>query len=79
MFLKKEVKLFNIITNQNGPKAIPKHILCDYNVNSIVQHVNQIKNEIIIRNVNVNVKIIISVKKIKNGILSHALVRIANI
>ena len=49
------------------------------NVNSIVQHVNQIKNEIIIRNVNVNVKIIISVKKIKNGILSHALVRIANI
>ena len=49
------------------------------NVNSIVQHVNQIKNEIIIRNVNVNVKIIISVKKIKNGILSHALVRIASI
>ena len=49
------------------------------NANSIVQHVIQIKNEMIRRNVNVNVKIIISVKKIKNGILSHALVRIASI
>ena len=41
------------------------------NANSIVQHVIQIKNEMIRRNVNVNVKIIISVKKIKNGILMH--------
>ena len=49
------------------------------NANSIVQHVIQIKNEMIRRNVDVNVKIIISVKKIKNGILSHALVRIASI
>ena len=49
------------------------------NPNSTVQQVIQIKNEIIIRHVNVNVKIIISVKKVKNGILSHALVRIASI
>ena len=48
------------------------------NVNSIVQHVIQIKNGII-NHVNVNVKIIISGKKIINGILAHAFVRIASI
>ena len=48
------------------------------NANSIVQYVIQIKNGII-KHVNVNIKIIISAKKIIAGILAHAFVRIANI
>ena len=45
------------------------------NPNSIVQHVIQIKNGII-KHVNVNVKIIISPKKITSGILAYVFVRI---
>ena len=45
------------------------------NADSIVQHVIQIKNGII-KHVNVNVTIIISVKKIIAGILAHVFVRI---
>ena len=41
-------------------------------------HVIQIKNGIM-KHVNVNVKIIINVKKIKAGILAHVFVRIASI
>ena len=43
--------------------------------NSIVQHVIQIKNEIM-KHVTVNVKIIISAKKIIVGILAYVFVRI---
>ena len=47
------------------------------NANSIVQHVIQIKNGII-KHVNVNVKTIVSPKKIIAGILVHALLRTAS-
>ena len=48
------------------------------NVNSIVQHVIQIKNGIT-KHINVNVKIIISPQKIIVGILAHVHVRIVSI
>ena len=48
------------------------------NANSIVSHVIQIKNGII-KHVNVNVKIIISAKKIIAGILTHVFARIVSI
>ena len=48
------------------------------NENSIVQHAIQIKNGIM-KHVNVNVKIIVSAKKIIVGILAHAFVRTASI
>ena len=48
------------------------------NANSIVAHVIQTKNGII-KHVNVNVKIIISVKKIIVGILAHVFVKIVRI
>ena len=48
------------------------------NANSIVQHVIQIINEII-KHANVNVKNIVSAKKIIVGILAHVFVRIASI
>ena len=48
------------------------------NANSIVQHVVQIKNEVI-KHVNVNVKIRISVNRIIVGILAHVFVRIVSI
>ena len=48
------------------------------NANSIVQHVVQIKNEII-NHVNMNIKIIVSAKKIIVGILVHVLVTIVSI
>ena len=73
-----DVKAFNMITNKNEAKTMTRHISCGYNGNSIVQHVIQIKNGIM-KHVNVNVKIIISVKKIIVGILAHVFVRTANI
>ena len=48
------------------------------NANSIVQHVIEIKNGII-KHVNVNVKIIISAKKIVVGILAHVFLRTTGI
>ena len=72
------VKVFNMITNKHEAKRMTKHILCDYNSNSTVQHVIQIKNGII-KHVNVNVKIIVSAKEIIVGILAHVFVRIASI
>ena len=48
------------------------------NANLIVQCAMQIKNGII-KHVNVNVKIIVSAKKIIVGILAHLFVRIASI
>ena len=48
------------------------------NANTIVQHVIQIKTGII-KHANVNVKVIVSTKKIIVGILAHVFVRIVNI
>ena len=48
------------------------------NANSVVQYVIQIKNGII-KHVNVNVRIIVSAKKITFGILPHVFVRIVSI
>ena len=48
------------------------------NANSIVQHVSQIENGIM-KHVNVNLKIVVSAKKIIGGILAHVYVRIASI
>ena len=48
------------------------------NANSIVQHVIQIKNGII-KHVNVNLKLILSAKKIIAGILARVFVRIVSI
>ena len=49
-----------MITNKNEAKAIIKHVIV--NANSIVLHGIQNKNETI-KHVDVNVKIIVSVKK----------------
>ena len=48
------------------------------NANSLVQHLIRIKNGII-KHVNMNLKIIVSVKKIMVVILAHVFVRIVNI
>ena len=48
------------------------------NANSIVEHLIQIKNRVI-KHVNVNVKIVISAKKIIVGILEDTFVRRASI
>ena len=63
---------------RNEAKAMTKHVSCDRKCNSIVQHVVQIKNEVI-KHVNVNVKIRISVNRIIVGILAHVFVRIVSI
>ena len=47
------------------------------NENSIVEHVILIKNGIM-EHVNVNVKITVSAKKIKAGILAHVFVKIVS-
>ena len=48
------------------------------NPNSVVQHVIQNKNGML-KHVNMNVKIIISVKKIIAGILAHVFLRMVSI
>ena len=72
------VKAFNMITNKNEAKTMENIFHVIVNVNSIVQHVIQIKNGIT-KHVNVNIKIIIKAKKIIAGIPAHVLVRIASI
>ena len=67
-----------MITNKNEAKAMRKKINLSVNANSIAQHVIQIQNGII-KHVNVNVKIIVSAKKIVVGILAHIFVRIVSI
>ena len=67
-----------MIRNKDEAKAMTEHISCDCKANSIVQHVIQIKNGII-KHVNMNVKIIVSAKKIIVGILIHVFVRIVSI
>ena len=72
------VKAFNMKTNKSEAKAMTKYISCDSNANSKVQLAIQIKTGIT-KLVNVNVKIIISAKKITVGILTDVFVRIASI
>ena len=68
-----------MITNKDEAKEMTEHIFhVIVNANSIVQHVFQVKNGII-KHVNVNVKIITSVKKIIFRILPHVFVRIVSI
>ena len=57
------VKAFSMITNKDETKAMTEHIYVIVNTNSVVQFVIQNKNGII-KHVNVNVKIVISVKNI---------------
>ena len=70
------VKAFNMITKM---KLKQWHNIFQVivNANSIVQHVIRMKNRII--HVNVNVKIIVSAKKIIVGILAHVFVGIVSI
>ena len=56
------VTAFNMITNKDKAKAMTEHIHVFVIANSMVQHVIQNKNGII-KQVNVNVKIFLSVKK----------------
>ena len=72
------VKVLKMITNKNEAKEISKHISCDGKSKFIVQHAIQIKNWVM-KHVIVNVKIIVSTKKIIVGILPHAFVRTASI
>ena len=69
------VKAFNRITEKNEAKPMTEHILCDckYKFNSTKCYSNQKLN-----NVNVNVKIIVSGKKITVGFLAHVFVRIVS-
>ena len=57
------VKEFNLITNKNEAKAIKEHVPCGFkcNFNSTKCNLNQ-KNGLI-KNFNMNVKIILSAKK----------------
>ena len=72
------VKAFNMITNKNEAKAMTEHISCDCKCKFNSTNVIRIKNEII-KHVNVNIKIIVSAKKIIVGILAHVFVRIVSI
>ena len=71
------VKAFNMISNKNEAKALVKHISsdckCKFNSKTCNSNQNGIKH------VYVNVKIIVSAKKIIAGILAHVFVRIASI
>ena len=64
-----------MIAKKNKAKAMQKIFHVIGNVNPIVEDVIQSKN-VIIKCVNVNVKIIINVKKIIAGFLAYVLVRI---
>ena len=72
------VKAFNMITNKKEVKSMTEHISCDSKCKFNSTNVIRIKNEII-KHVNVNIKIIVSVKKIIVGILAHVFVRIVSI
>ena len=71
-------KAFNVITNKNEAKTMAKHISrdCKCKFNSTTCNSNQKWNN---KHVNVNVKIMISAKKVIVGILAHIFVRIASI
>ena len=63
---------------QKKKKKIQKIFHYIANVNLIVQHITQIRN-VIIKHVNMNVKIIVDAKTIIVGILANVFVRITNI
>ena len=67
-----------MITNKNEAKAMTKYISCDGKCKLNIEHVIQIKDGII-KQVNMNVKIIVHVKKIILGILAHVFVRMTSI
>ena len=66
------------MASKNEAKAMTEQFSCTVNSNSIVQRAIRIKNGII-KHVNVNVKIIVSAKKIIVGILAHVFVRVVSI
>ena len=68
------VKAFNMITNKDEAQQRFRVIV---NANSIVQHKIQIRNGII-KHANVNVKVIISAKRIIVGILALLFVRLVS-
>ena len=72
------LKAFNMIINKNEAKAMTEIFNVIVNANSIVEHVTQIKNGMIIH-VNLNVKIIVHAKNIIVGILAHVFVKIASV
>ena len=72
------VKVFNMITRKNRVKTLINIFHVILYLNSIVQHVIQIKNDIMI-NVNASAKSIARAKKIIIGILAHIILRIAGI
>ena len=65
------VKAFNVIKNKNEVKAMFQMLV---NVNSIAEYVIQIKNGVI-KQVNVEVKVIVSAEKVMVGILAHVFER----
>ena len=67
------VKEFNMITNKNEAKAMTQHTSCDCKYKSNSRKCNSNQNGII-KHFNVNVKIIVHVKKIIAGILTHVFV-----
>ena len=72
------VKAFSMITNKYENKTTTKHISsdCKWKFNSTTCNSNQKENN---KLVNMNVKIIVHVKKIIVGILAHGYVRITSI
>ena len=75
---KTNVNALNMITNKNEARAMTKYISCDCKCKFNSTTVLQIKIGII-KHVNVNVKIVISAKKIIVGILAQVFVRTASI
>ena len=63
------VEAFNIITKKDETKAMTEHVPVIVNASSIVKHAIQKKNGII-KDVYVNVKIIVSAKKIIVGMIA---------
>ena len=67
-----------MITRKNKSKTLEKDVLCNVNVNLMVESVTQIKSRIMI-NVDASVKNIAYVKKIIFGILPHVVVKMVNV
>ena len=72
------LSMFNMITEINESKKLPKHLSCECKCRFDGKIVIQINGRRTI-NVDVSVKNIISVKEIMFGILVHAVVKIENI
>ena len=72
------IKVFNMIKIKIMLKQWRNIFLVIANVNSMMQHVNHIKN-VVRKHININVKSTVSAKKIIIGILPHEFERIASI